>query len=230
MPAPSLCTGIYCDASLMAPPGATSHVTAELERGRGPWSALAAAGSFDRLVAGEPRQPPPGTPLRIRPAGPGDAEAIAAIYNEAVRSTTGTFDTEPRSTEDQISRLRHHDARHPVLVAENGGEVTGWASLSPWSERRAYEGTAEISVYVAERWRNRGVGRTLVAEIIAIGRAVGLHTILAGIAEGNPASRRLHLSVGFETVGVTREVGFKFGRFLDVELLQLILSQAPTGA
>jgi phosphinothricin acetyltransferase len=149
------------------------------------------------------------------------------IYNEAVRSTTATFDTEPRSLVDQVQLLEHHGPNHPVLVAELGGAVVGWASLSSWSERCSYAGTAEISVYVGERWRNQGIGRTLLKELTAMGPAGGLHTILARIAEGNPVSRRLHQSAGFVTVGVMHEVGYKFGRFLDVELMERILAPGP---
>ncbi|MFZ0892557.1 MAG: N-acetyltransferase family protein [Thermoplasmata archaeon] len=160
---------------------------------------------------------------RIRAALTMDAGAIATIYNEAVRTTTATFDTEPRSIEGQRAWLAHHDSQHPVLVAEVDGEVIGWAGLSPWSERRAYAATSEISVYVASPWRGRGIGRQLVTEIRARAVALGIHTILARIAEGNPASRQLHVSAGFTTVGVMREVGLKFGRLLDVELMQLML-------
>jgi L-amino acid N-acyltransferase len=168
--------------------------------------------------------PNSGSPLTIRAARLEDAEAIAAIYNQAVRSTTATFDTEPRSLADQVSWLDHHDTHHPVLVAELEGEVAGWAALSPWSERRAYAGTAEVSLYIGESWRNRGIGRSLLRELIAVARSLGLHSILARVAEGNPVSQRLHRSEGFATVGIMREVGYKFDRFLDVELLQLLLA------
>jgi L-amino acid N-acyltransferase len=160
---------------------------------------------------------------KIRPARDSDAEAIREIYNEAVRSTTATFDTEPRSLADQLAWLREHDARHPVLVAEVGGNLAGWASLSPWSDRSAYDGTAEISVYVGVPWRSRGVGRQLVSEILSAGSRCRFHTILARVAEGNPVSRALHVTAGFTTVGVMHEVGYKFGRFLDVELMELRL-------
>lgn len=156
----------------------------------------------------------------LRPARVGDVSGIRTIYNEAIRTTTATFDTKPRSRADQLAWLQHHDTRHPVLVAEVGETLAGWAALSPWSERRAYDGTAEISVYVGEKWRNRGVGRTLVTELLALAPRCGLHTVLARIAEGNPASRALHLAVGFSSVGIMHEVGYKFDRFLDVELLE----------
>ncbi len=174
------------------------------------------------MVAGD-GPPKSGSALTIRPARIEDAEAIASIYNEAVRSTTATFDTEPRSLADQVSWLEHHDTGHPVLVAELGSVVAGWAALSPWSERCAYAGTVEVSIYIGESWRNRGIGRSLLRELVAVGRSLGLHSILARVAEGNPVSQRLHRSEGFATVWIMREVGYKFGRFLDVELMQLIL-------
>jgi L-amino acid N-acyltransferase YncA len=147
---------------------------------------------------------------------------MAAIYNQAVKTTTATFDTEARSVEDQLAKLRHRSPHHPVLVAVHSDAVVGWASLSPWSERRAYDGTAEVSIYIAEEWRGRGVGRRLLRELLRRASRAGLHTILARIAEGNPASRGLHASAGFESVGVMREVGFKFGHHVDVEVMQLI--------
>jgi L-amino acid N-acyltransferase len=168
--------------------------------------------------------------LAVRPARREDGEAIRGIYNEAVRTTTATFDTKPRPRAGQTVWLVHHDARHPVLVAVLEGRVVGWASLSPWSERRAYDGTAEISVYVGATWQNRGVGRLLITTILREGSRIGLHTVLARIAEGNPVSRRLHLSAGFSPVGVMHEVGYKFGRFLDVELMERSLGPAQDHA
>jgi L-amino acid N-acyltransferase len=159
----------------------------------------------------------------IRPAVRTDADAMRQIYNEAVRTTTATFDTEPRSLEDQLTWLAEHDLRHPVLVAEEHGTVEGWVSLSPWSDRRAYDGTAEISVYVGVPWQNRGLGRALVSEVLTAAQRLGFHAILARVAEGNPVSRALHVSVGFVPVGVMHEVGYKFGRHLNVELLELRL-------
>jgi L-amino acid N-acyltransferase len=166
-------------------------------------------------------RPPDG--IRIRSARPRDAEAIRKIYNDAVRHTTATFDTEPRSSADQHAWYGGHDARHPVLVAEANGAVIGWASLSPWSDRSAYDGTAEISVYVDASWRGRRVGRSLVSNLLRVAGDVGLHSVLARVVQGNPVSRALHISSGFAPVGVMHQVGFKFGRYLDVELLELLL-------
>ena len=160
--------------------------------------------------------------VEVRAAGTGDLEAITAIYNDAVENTTGTFHTEPRTTDQQREWFESHGPRHPVIVAEADGEVAGWASLGPWSERRGYEDTAEVSVYVAEARRGEGVGTALMGEIIRRGREAGLHSVIAQVVSGNEASLRLHERAGFETVGVLREVGRKFGRLLDVRVMQLI--------
>jgi L-amino acid N-acyltransferase len=179
-------------------------------------------------VSGGSRRPPTRLRVTIRPALPGDVDAMRAIYNDAVRSTTATFDTEPRTLADQLAWFDQHDARHPILVAEIGGEVVGWVSLSPWSERPAYEGTAEISEYVAAPWRRRGIGHTLISEIFLAAARCNLHVVLARIAEGNPASRALHLAAGFKPVGVMHEVGYKFDQFLDVELMERRLGEKST--
>ncbi len=168
--------------------------------------------------------------VAIRPATPADARAIADIYNEAIIGTTATFDTEPKTEEDRREWLQDHRDRYPVLVAERDGEVIGWAALSRWSDRPAYAGTAETSFYVARKHRGTGVGRLLKERLILEGRRAGFHTILARVAEGNAVSRHLNESLGFVHVGTMREVGFKFGRRLDVEIMQLMLDDIRTSA
>lgn len=100
--------------------------------------------------------------------------------------------------------------------------VVGWASLSKWSDRLAYADTAEISLYVQESLRGQGIGKRLVEAIVVEGEKVGLHTVIARIAGGNQVSIRLHEAVGFNHIGVMREVGRKFGELLDVYLMQKI--------
>jgi len=163
--------------------------------------------------------------LNIRPATQTDLPAITEIYNEAVLNTLATFDTQPKSIEEQERWLASHDARHPVLVAEEEGVVAGWASLSAWSDRCAYADTAEASLYVRKECRGQGVGRELSAALLQAGESAGLHTALARITEGNEVSLRLAQSAGFELVGTMREVGRKFGRLLDVHLLQHIFER-----
>jgi len=166
----------------------------------------------------------------VRPAELSDVPRITEIYNDAVRTTVATFDTEPRTVEDRTEWYRGHDAGHPVYVATIDGTVVGWASLSPWSDRKAYEATAEVSVYVEAGYQGRGAGGLLLETLVRAGGEVGHRTLLARIADGNEASLRMHRSKGFALVGVMREVGFKFGKWLDVHLMQLVYpARTPPG-
>ncbi|HTX17774.1 MAG TPA: GNAT family N-acetyltransferase [Bacteroidota bacterium] len=161
--------------------------------------------------------------IRIRPATITDLAAITEIYNEAILTSTATFDTEPKSPSERQSWFDSHDASHPILVAEVDGKVAGWASLSKWSDRRAYDRTAETSFYVGSRFRGKGIGRKLKEAIIAEAVRLGLHTLIARVAEGSEESLHLNESFGFTRVGTMREVGFKFGKLLDVHILQKML-------
>ena len=160
--------------------------------------------------------------LAIRPAAVGDVPAIADIYNEAVLTTTATFDLEPKSLADRTEWLQSRGTRHPVLVAAVAGQVVGFAALSRWSDRTAYDDTAEAALYVHSAQRNRGIGRELYAAMIAEARRLEFHTLIARITEDSAASLHLHRSAGFVHVGTLREVGRKFGRLLDVHVLQLV--------
>jgi phosphinothricin acetyltransferase len=161
--------------------------------------------------------------LHIRPAKITDLAAITEIYNEAVLNTTATFDTDPKTLAEQEAWLAEHSTpNHPVLVAELGDQVVGWASMSAWSGRCAYAETGEISLYVAANQRGQGIGKQLMAAIMQAGQAGGLHTVLARIVGGNAVSIRLHEAEGFQLVGVMREVGYKFEQQLDIYLMQKI--------
>jgi phosphinothricin acetyltransferase len=163
------------------------------------------------------------SPFCIRRATTADLPAITAIYNDAIINTTATFDTELKSLEDRADWLASHGERYPVLVAECEGEVVGWSSLSQWSQRRAYDGTAETTFYVAAQHRGRGIGRALKAAIIDEARRLGFHSLIARVADGSDASLHLNERFGFRQVGTLREVGRKFGRLLDVHILQKML-------
>ena len=159
----------------------------------------------------------------IRPAAIEDLPAITAIYNHAVLTTVATFDTTPKTVEDQTPWFNAHGTdRHPIIVAERDGEIAGWGALSAWSDRCAYNDSAEISVYVAERFQGQGLGRALVEEVIRLGRKGGLHVLVSRIAEDNDVSVKLTESLGFTHVGLLKEVGNKFGRRIGVIFMQYI--------
>ena len=159
----------------------------------------------------------------IRLAAAGDAEAVRSIYNHEVEHTTHTFDMVPRTLEEQEAWLKEREGALGVLVAELGGEVAGFASLSQYRPRAAYRTSVESSVYVAEAARGQGLGRKLLAELVELATARGFHTMVARIAGGHEASIRLHEAAGFVTVGVEREVGRKFGGWLDAVVMQRML-------
>jgi L-amino acid N-acyltransferase YncA len=164
-----------------------------------------------------------GRPVRVRLARMDDAEAIRGIYNREVLETTVTFDLVPRSLEEQQAWLEAHSGAHPAIVAELDGEVVGFGSLSPYRSRPAYSTTVEDSVYVHRDHRRQGVGRLLLSELVRLATAHGFHAVMAHIVGDHEASIALHRSVGFELVGVEREVGRKFGRWLDVAVMERLL-------
>jgi len=159
----------------------------------------------------------------LRPATVADAAATAAIYNQEVTTSTVTFDLVTRSVEEQAEWLSARSGALEVVVAEIDGEVAGFASLSPYRDRPAYRTTVEDSIYVHPDHRGEGVGRALLGEIVEVARRRGFHSVIGRIVGGHTASIRLHASLGFEQVGVEREVGRKFGRWLDVVVMQLLL-------
>lgn len=158
----------------------------------------------------------------VRPATADDLPAIAAIYNDAVAHTVSSFDTEPRPPEHFADRVASTRPGDHVLVAEEEGRVVGFAYASTYRPRAAYEGTRETSVYLGEGARGRGLGRALYDELLARVDADGVHTCLAVIAQPNAASEALHVATGFERVGVLREVGRKFDRWVDTAFWQRI--------
>ena len=159
----------------------------------------------------------------IRLATVADAEAIRRIYNHEVEHTTHTFDLVPRSLEDQQAWLRDREGALGVVVAQVGGDVLGFASLSEYRPRAAYRTSVESSVYVDGSVRGQGIGQRLMQELVRVAEARGFHTMVARIAGGHEASVGLHQAVGFEIVGTEREVGRKFGGWLDVVVMQRML-------
>ncbi|MDE3204836.1 MAG: N-acetyltransferase [Acidobacteriota bacterium] len=162
--------------------------------------------------------------MKIRLATLDDAEAIRTIYNREVLGSTVTFDLVPRSLEDQLAWLDDHSGAHPAVVAvDDGGEVRGFGSLSPYRPRPAYRTTVEDSVYVDPTAQGQGVGRAVLSELVNLAGAHGFHAVIGRIVGGHAASIGLHRACGFEEIGVEREVGRKFGKWLDVVLMQRLL-------
>jgi len=159
-------------------------------------------------------------------AEPRDAEAIRAIYNLEVAETTVTFDLVPRSAEEQKVWLAEHSGGHPAIVAvDDADRVLGFASLSPFRPRPAYAPTVEDSVYVHRDGRGRGLGELLLRDLLGLAVDHGFHSVMARIVGGHDVSIALHAKCGFEQVGCEREVGRKFGRWLDVILMQKMLEE-----
>jgi phosphinothricin acetyltransferase len=162
------------------------------------------------------------TPV-VRLAQATDAEAIRAIYNLEVLESTVTFDLVPRSHDDQRAWLAAHGGAHPAVVAVDGDEVAGFGSLSPYKDRPAYSTTVEDSVYVDRAWRRKGVGKLILGELLNLATTHGFHAVIARIVGDHQASLALHEGCGFSLVGIEKEVGRKFGRWLDVVELQRLL-------
>jgi phosphinothricin acetyltransferase len=153
-----------------------------------------------------------------------DAEAVRAIYNPEVLESTVTFDLRARSLAEQVAWIDEHSGGHPAIAAvSDTDEVVGFASLSPYRSRPAYAPTVEDSVYVHREHRGEGIGRLLLGDLVDLARDHGFHSVVARIVGGHDASIALHRACGFAEVGIEREVGRKFGRWLDVVLMQCML-------
>ena len=152
-----------------------------------------------------------------------DVDAITEIYNEAILTTTATFDTEPKSVAERLQWFQLHDKRHPIYVAVLDGKVVGWISLSKLSDRSAYNDTGETSFYVKSEYRGQGIGTTLIQTMIKEAQQLKYHTIIARIAGESDVSLHVHANFGFVQVGILKEVGRKYGKLLDVHILQKML-------
>jgi L-amino acid N-acyltransferase YncA len=167
--------------------------------------------------------PSAAVPVGVRLATLDDAEAVRSIYNREVTESTVTFDLVPRTLDDQRAWLAAHAGAHPAVVAVAGTTVVGFGSLSPYRDRPAYATTVEDSVYVDPDRRGEGVGRLILAELVRLAGLHGFHSVMGRIVGGHEVSIALHKACGFELVGVEREVGRKFGRWLDVVVMQRLL-------
>jgi L-amino acid N-acyltransferase YncA len=164
--------------------------------------------------------------MLIRDAHEDDLPAILAIHNDAVLTTTAIWNSTPVDLEDRRAWLAaRRRAGYPVLVADQAGEVAGYASFGDWRAWEGYRFTVENSIYIRADRRGHGIGSALLAPLVAAAGRLGKHVMVAGIEAGNAASIRLHHRHGFVQVGHFREVGEKFGRWLDLVFLQRTLAR-----
>lgn len=165
----------------------------------------------------------------IRDAVDADLDAILAIHNAAIRESTAIWtDVEVDRADRENWLAEHRRDGYPVIVSEVDDATVAYACTSRWREKVGYRHTVENSVYVAQSHQGRGIGRALLVELIERSRAAGIHVIVAAIEAQNTPSIRLHESLGFVPAGVVREVGTKFGRWLDLAHLTLALPPEPT--
>jgi phosphinothricin acetyltransferase len=159
----------------------------------------------------------------IRLATESDLEAINDIYNHYVLHSACTYQEEPETMEDRRQWFQHHVVSHPVTVAEASGKVIGWGSLSAFHPRSAYRRTVENSIYIQHEHHRQGIGSLLLENLIIRARDLGHHVIIAGADSQQSGSLALHAKFNFEKVGHLKQVGFKFGQWLDVIYMQLNL-------
>jgi phosphinothricin acetyltransferase len=160
----------------------------------------------------------------LRLATAADLPAINDIYNYYVDRSTCTYQTEHESLAGREAWFAEHSPdKYPVTVVEHDGRVVGWGSLSKFRPRAAYAPTVEASVYIHHDYHRRGLGRMLLVDLIARARAAGFHSLMGGVSADQTASLALQESLGMVRVAHLKEVGFKFGRWLDVIYLQLML-------
>lgn len=162
--------------------------------------------------------------ISIRSAREADLPAVLEIYNDIILNTTAVYQYVPQTLE---MRKVWYDTKlkdgHPVFVAESEGRIVGLSSYGPFRAWAAYKYTVENSVYVAADQRGKGIGKLLMTPLIEAAKTADLHAIIAGIDATNTGSIKLHQSFGFEEVAHFRQVGYKFGRWLDLKFLELLL-------
>ena len=167
--------------------------------------------------------------LRIRRALVSDAAAICEIYNHEVQFETSTFDLVPRTLETQSAWITARSGAFSAIVCVTPeDEVVGFGALSEYRDRAAYSTSVENSVYVKRDLGRRGIGRLILKTLLEQAADSGFHVVMARIEASGTASRALHESCGFTLVGIEREIGRKFGRWLDVALMQCVLHERST--
>lgn len=165
--------------------------------------------------------------MTIRPAREQDLPALLEIYNYEVEHGVATFDLNPRTLAEWKDWFNEHQTdTHFILVGEENGALTGYASLSEYRQKEAYSSTAELSVYISPDHRRQGAASALMAAVLDRARECGkLHSVVSVITAGNEASEKLHRKFGFTFCGTLHQVGFKNGKFRDIDNFELTLGR-----
>jgi phosphinothricin acetyltransferase len=161
--------------------------------------------------------------IQLRPATEADAAAIATIYNQGIEDRVATLETELRTPDERRQWLAARGPRHPVIVATVEGRVVGWGSLNPFSPRMAYQHVADFSVYVERGWRGRGVGRRMLERLIELARGLDYHKMVLSTFPTNQLGVALYERLGFQRVGIYREMGLLDGRWVDTLIMERLL-------
>jgi len=165
----------------------------------------------------------------IRFATPADAAAMRQIFNQEVEHSTASWEWFPLSHDDWRQWFHAHTRdNHVLLVAEDSGEVVGFAGYGSFRDKAGYVTTVEDSVFLKAGYRGHGLGKQLLQQLLAEARTRGVHAVVAAVTSENQASLALHLGCGFARAGLLPQAGHKFGRWLDLYLLQIILDNKPS--
>jgi phosphinothricin acetyltransferase len=161
--------------------------------------------------------------ITVRAASSADAAAICTIYNQGIEDRVATLETELRTPEERRRWLAARGPRHPVIVAEAGGDLVGWGSLNVFNPRKAYDHVADFSIYIERRWRGKGVGSRLLARLIELGCELGYHKLVLSAFPTNPGGMALYQKFGFRTVGIYKEQGKLDGQWVDTIIMEKLL-------
>lgn len=162
---------------------------------------------------------------RVRHAEEKDLPQLLVIYNDIIMNTTAIYDYKPHTLEMRKAWFTsRQELGFPIYVAEEEGKILGYSSIGPFRNWPGYKYSVENSIYVAAESRGKGIGKQLLPPIIEAARQLQMHTIIASVDATNEVSLRLHKNFGFEETAHFKQVGYKFGRWLDLKFLQLMLS------
>jgi L-amino acid N-acyltransferase YncA len=160
---------------------------------------------------------------RVRAATAADAAAICRIYNQGIEDRVATLETELRTPEERAAWLATKSPRHPVIVAEDNGQVIGWGSLNQFNPREAYRHVVDFSIYVDRAYRGRGIGKIMLPRLIELAREHGYHKMVLSAFPSNSGGMALYERMGFRTVGVYKEQGMLDGRWVDTIIMEKLL-------